>query len=60
MYFNAEEENEDENVAPETASTGKEFVFGNVAPGCNFEFNDLHAPPAPSVQFNFGTPTKAF
>jgi hypothetical protein len=60
VYFNAEEEQEEENIAPATASTGKEFVFGNITPGCGFEFNNVNAPPAPSVQFNFGTPTKAF
>ena len=61
VYFGAEEVDDGENVAPETANTGKEFVFGNSTPSCNIGFSGMSAaPPAPSVQFNFGTPTKAF
>ena len=57
-HFGTEEVDDSENQAPQVAASGKEFAFGNDMSG-GFIGGD-NVPPAPSVQFNFGTPTRAF
>ena len=56
--FGAEEVDDSENQAPQVSASGKEFAFGNEMSGGFIGGDDV--PPAPSVQFNFGTPTRAF